>query len=359
MYVAHNTLQELGFSQWFGNRLDQELMDDCQLARVSAVNKESYIINNEYGEVQAEITGKMMFGAQSPLDYPTVGDWVYAQYLDDNSLAIIHGLVPRKTILQRKTSGKKIELQLIAANIDTAFIMQSLDANFSIPRLERYLVMARQGGIEPVLLLSKSDLMEDDEIASILSSVRDAEENLTVRTFSNVDESGLSEVKGLLGPRQTYCLLGSSGVGKTTLLNNLIGKVVFDTQAVRQYDSKGRHVTTRRQLIMLDQGAMIIDTPGMRELGNFGVEAGLAETFGEIDALAAQCRFGDCTHSNEKGCAVLAALEAGDISDQRYGNYIKMQREDAYLQSSYLEKRRKDKEFGKMIKRVMKQSGRK
>ena len=177
---------------------------------------------------------------------------------------------------------------------------------------------------------------------------------LHVQPFSNENESGLKNVKDLLAPRQTYCLLGSSGVGKTTLLNNLIGESIFTTKTVRKKDSKGRHATTHRQLIKLDCEAMLIDTPGMRELGNFSVETGIDETFTEITELSEQCQFNDCTHVNEKGCAVLKAVENGQVPEKRYQNYIKMKKESIYNEMSYLEKRQKDKQFGKLCKTVMK-----
>jgi ribosome biogenesis GTPase len=177
---------------------------------------------------------------------------------------------------------------------------------------------------------------------------------LLVQPFSNKNESSLKNVKNLLGPGLTYCLVGSSGVGKTTLLNNLIGEPILKTKAVREKDRKGRHATTHRQLIWLDGGAMVVDTPGMRELGNISVETGLGETFTEITELTAKCRFADCTHVNEKGCAVLKAVADGHIPEKRYQNYIKMSKESIYNELSYYEKRQKDKKFGKFIKTVMK-----
>ena len=257
-------------------------------------------------------------------------------------------------MLKRKTPGKKIDFQLIAANIDVAFIVQSLDKNFNLRRLERYLVMVKESKIKPIVLLSKSDLLNTKEISNRLTEIHEIMPFLHVQPFSNENESGLKNVKNFLAPRKTYCLLGSSGVGKTTLLNNLIGESIFTTKTVREKDSKGRHATTYRQLIKLDCEAMLIDSPGMRELGNFSVETGIDETFTDIAELSEYCQFDDCTHASEKGCAVLKAVEDGQVPEKRYQNYIKMKKESIYNEMSYLAKKQKDKQFGKFCKTVMK-----
>lgn len=349
-----NDIEALGFGKWFQEHLDPQDLKRFDLARVVAVHKDSYIVNNGKKALSAELVGKMLFSADSPLDFPAVGDWVLADFHDNESFSIIHYVLPRKSLLKRKTPGKKIDFQLIAANIDVAFIVQALDGNFNIRRLERYLVMADDSNVKPFVLLSKSDLLSPEAIAFQVAAIREIMPLLPVQPFSNQNAAGLKTVKSLLEPKKTYCLLGSSGVGKTTLLNNLMGEARFATQTVRKKDGKGRHATTHRQLTRLDGGAMLIDTPGMRELGNFSVETGIDETFAEIAALSARCQFNDCTHVNEKGCAVLSALENGLLSEKRYQNYIKMKKESSYNEMSYLEKRRKDKQFAKLCKTVMK-----
>lgn len=351
--ITHN-LEKLGFGKWFQTNVHPLDLNKFDIARVMAVHKDSYIINNGENNVFAELIGKMVFNATSPIDLPSVGDWVFATFYDENTFSIIHNVLPRKSLLKRKTPGKKIDFQLIAANIDVALIVQSLDTNFNLRRLERYLVMVKESSIKPIVLLSKSDLLEEENIANRITEIHNIMPSLHVQPFSNENESGLKNVKELLTPQQTYCLLGSSGVGKTTLLNNLIGESIFTTKTVREKDSKGKHVTTHRQLIQLDCEAMLIDTPGMRELGNFSVETGIDETFTEISELSAQCQFNDCTHVNEKGCAVISAVENGQVPEKRYQNYIKMKKESIYNEMSYLEKRQKDKQFGKLCKTVMK-----
>jgi len=348
-------LQELGFDDWFRDKVDPGKTTLYKIARVIAVNKDNYAIRNETCDAIAELTGKLMFGAESPLDYLAVGDWVYAQYLDEDTFAIIHEILPRKSSLQRKSSGKKIDFQLIAANIDTAFVVQSLDANYNLRRLERYLVMVNEARIHPIVLLSKSDLLSVEELEDKIAQIHMLMPDVEISAFSNISKSGLDMVKSMLKPKQTYCLLGSSGVGKTTLLNSLLGNAVFEIQAVRVKDSKGRHTTTRRQLISLENGAMIIDTPGMRELGNISVDSGLSDTFTEIVELSNKCRYTDCTHMLEEGCAVLAAVKDKMIEPERYENYVKMNKESSFNEMSYLQKRQKDKDFGKMIKTAKKQ----
>lgn len=348
-------LADLGFSDWFEQKRRELGEPESRVARVTAADRERYLVRNEAGEIAAELTGRLRFSAESSVDFPAVGDWAFVQYHNDGTLAIIHDLLPRKSILRRKTAGKKVDHQLIAANIDTAFIVQSCDANFSVRRLERYMVMIHDGNIEPVILLSKSDLVDDDELRQMTEQVRSAGIRSEIIAFSNENESGLDLVRNLLEPGRTFCLLGSSGVGKTTLLNHLSHEAPLATGEVREWDGKGRHTTTRRQMVLLDNHSLMIDTPGMRELASIGAESGLEESFPEIEALAAGCRFNDCTHMQEAGCSVLEAVEKGDLDEGRYRSYIDLVKESAYYQMSYYEKRKKDRKFGKMIKSVMDQ----
>ena len=335
-------------------QIDSSLVSTLETARVIAVDREHYIVAHGNQEIPAEITGKLMFSAGSPLDYPAVGDWVQVQRVDQGSRAIIHDICQRKSILKRKTAGKKISHQLIAANIDTAFIVQALDGDYNLRRLERYMVMVYDGGIQPVVLLSKSDLLPSHAIDEHVDEIRTIFPDLGIIAFSNKTGDGLDSITTLLAPGNTYCLLGSSGVGKTTLLNSLLKNTVFETRKVREKDGKGRHTTTRRQLILLKNDAMIVDTPGMRELGSLAVESGLKNAFHEIDQLASSCRYHDCSHTQENGCAVISAVADGILLKERYENYLKMNKESIFHEMSYQEKKKKDKQFGKMVKSVMK-----
>jgi ribosome biogenesis GTPase len=348
-------LRTLGFNQWFQEKKIEARRPDCAVARVTAVHRDSYLVRNENSEVLAEAAGSFIYSAESSLDLPSVGDWALVQYHNANTFAIIHGLLPRKSFLRRKTPGKKIDYQMIAVNIDSALIVQSCDFDFNLRRLERYLVMANEGHIEPILLLTKSDLVSPEKLEERIAEVHQANIECKVLPLSNVTGFGVDRVRQLLEPGKTYCMVGSSGVGKTTLLNHIIGRDLFETNTVRASDGKGRHTTTERQLVVLEQGAMLIDTPGMRELGNIGVSSGLEESFADIWRLSKECRFANCTHTQETGCALLNAVKNGALREDRYQSYLKLLKESEYNELSYVEKRKKDKKFGQFVKATMKQ----
>jgi len=356
MPAIEQRLVSWGFDDWFQSQVEPGRLDAFDLARVVAVHKQSYMVQGARGESSAEITGKLMYSADSPLDYPTVGDWVYAQFFDGHEQAIIHGILPRKTVLRRKTPGKRVQYQLLAANLDTALIMQAMGRDFNPRRLERYLAICHEAAIAPVVLLNKCETASDGEIDSALAQTAVLSEGVRTMAISALSGAGLDELRAMLAPGRTFCLLGSSGVGKTTLLNRLLGREEFSTQAIRAGDGKGRHTTTRRELARLASGALVMDTPGMRELGTASLERGIAGVFEEIEALAQDCRFGDCSHTREQGCAILKALEDGALSQSRYHSFMKMRRESEFFQSSYREKRQKDKQFGSMVKEVIRKS---
>jgi len=348
-------LSDLGYDAWLDERRAELGKPELSAARVTRVDRDRYLVRNTDGEVQAEPTGRLLFAAESSQDVPCVGDWVLVQYHNEGTLAIIHDVLPRKTFLRRKAPGKTVDYQMIAANIDTAFILQACEADFNIRRLERYLVMVRDGRIEPVILLSKSDLLSPADVEARVAEVAKAHISASAIPFSNTTGLGLDSIRQALVKGKTYCLLGSSGVGKTTLLNGLLGKEEFETAPVREKDGRGRHTTSRRQLTMLEAGALFVDTPGLRELGMADASGAINESFGDIEGLSAKCRYKNCTHTVEKGCAVLEALQSGGLDEARYESYLKLLKEARYFEMSYVERRRKDKQFGRMINSALKE----
>ncbi|MDD8019104.1 MAG: ribosome small subunit-dependent GTPase A [Bacteroidota bacterium] len=329
------------------------------IARIAAEHKGRYSILYNNDVVPAEVTGKFMFDAETRKDYPAVGDFVAVQMYDDNNMGMIHHILPRKTFISRKTSGKEIEEQLIAANIDIAFIVQGLDHNFNLRRLERFLVVVREGGARPIILLSKTDLLSDQELAEKISQVKVIAGESPVIAYSAKTLIHIEEIKKIISPDTTVCFVGSSGVGKSTLINRFVGKELLFTQEVREEDSRGRHTTTRRELIMLKNGGYVIDTPGIRELGLWTNSGSIAETFADIAELAAHCKFTDCTHVHEPNCAVLRAIEDEKISRERYESYLKLRREAAYLESKtnitkQMERKAVEKKLSKDIYTILK-----
>lgn len=299
------------------------------LGRVALEHKHIYRIYTERGELLAEVAGKMRFEASGIEDYPAVGDWVICKAREEGK-AMIHALVPRKTKFSRKVAGYTTEEQIVAANVDLIFLVNALNNDYNLRRIERYLIMAWESGAQPVIILSKADLCQD--INEKVAEVESIAFGVPVHVLSAYTEEGLEEVAAYLKKGTTVALLGSSGVGKSTLINRFYGQEIQRVNSVREGDDRGKHTTTHRELILLPEGAMIIDTPGMRELHLWESEEGFSESFQDIEKLAESCYFSDCQHGQEPQCAVNQALEDGTLTRERYANYLKMQRELRYIE---------------------------
>ncbi|HLP72875.1 MAG TPA: ribosome small subunit-dependent GTPase A [Bacteroidales bacterium] len=347
------SLQDLGFTESISEYLEKNNYNEFTPARVMLEHRERYVVSTGESEYEAEITGNLRFTASSRSDFPAVGDWVAVKIYPN--MAIIHHVLPRKSILERQSVSKAGEKQVIAANVDVAFIVQSIDNNFNINRLERYMTVCYSSGILPVMVISKTDLAVGKEIDEALRSVQASHAGLQIIALSNLTGEGLDMITELMKKGITYCFMGSSGVGKSTLINNITGKNNLRTREISSSTNKGKHTTAHRELIVLENGAIVIDTPGMREFGITDDNDGIAAAFHEIKELAMKCRFSDCTHGDEKGCAVREAVEKGIIQAASLENYKRLQREQEHFSSTVAEKRRKDKAFGKMAKEILKE----
>ncbi len=342
-------MQDLGFTDMLGEYMAAHGLSGFAAGRVIAEHRERYVVRTATGDYESEVTGNLRFTARNREDFPAVGDWV-ALTVFEPDMAIIHQVLPRSSIIKRQAVGQKGEVQVIATNIDTAFIVQAVDRDFNINRLERYLAICHSSKVNPVIILSKTDLIGEKETAALVAQVRARVRDVTVFSISNVTRNGYEAIRQTIEKGRTYCLLGSSGVGKSTLLNNLSGKPAMKTGDISTSTGKGRHVTSHRELTVLQNGGLLIDNPGMREVGIADASEGLATTFDEIQELSLTCRFKDCSHTAETGCSVLEALENGSIDRDSYENYLKMEREKAHFEATVAERRKKDKQFGKIMK---------
>ncbi len=348
------SLEDLGYrpqpEQFNGSGQPEEF----EPGRVIAEHRERYVVATARGEMDAEVTGNMRFTAGGREDFPVVGDWVSLMVFDETT-ALIHSIYPRSSLIKRKAPGKGAEIQPIAANVDHAWIVQAVDRDFSLNRLERYLTLCYSSGVAPVIVLSKTDLVSESQLREMIRRVTGRVEKVPVMAVSTRTGQGVDDLKRLVRKGETYCLLGSSGVGKSTLLNELAGRERMKTLSISDHTGKGRHTTSHRELIVLEEGGLLIDNPGMREVGITDEAEALESTFEEIRQLAGGCRYRDCTHTSESGCRVVEALEEGTLDAHAYENYLRMEKERAHLESTLEEKRTKDREFGKMMKNYKKQ----
>jgi ribosome biogenesis GTPase len=342
-------LEDWGYNEQLEKFRTGNNLQDFQIGRVIAEHKERYIVKTLEGEAEAEITGNMRFTARSREDFPAVGDWVALTVYDAN-FAIIHQLFPRSSLIKRQAVGQKGEVQVIGANIDEAFIIQAVDRDFNINRLERYLTICNSSGVSPIIVLSKTDLIDSQQLELIMGNIHQRLKNVPLIAISNETREGYDAILQVIKMGYTYCMLGSSGVGKSTLLNNLSGREIMKTGQISETIQRGRHVTSHRELILLEGGGLLIDNPGMREVGIADAAQGLETTFDTIMELSEHCRFKDCTHTTEQGCAVLEAIEKGELDESAYQNYLKMEREKEHFESTIAERRKRDKQFGKILK---------
>jgi len=338
-------MKNYGLSERFIS--ESNLYEKYTVGRVTSQDKGLYKVVTENGEKKAEVSGKFRYNSINLTAYPAVGDFVM---LDENESgnSIIHQVLTRKSVFIRKAAGTSKESQVVAANIDTIFICMSLNNDFNLRRLERYIGVAWDSGATPVVVLTKADLCHN--LNDIMQKLEEVALSVDIIVTSSMEKDGYSELIKYIKSDNTIAFMGSSGVGKTTLINKLMGDNIFETQEIRD-DDKGRHTTTKRELIALPMGGIVIDTPGMRELG---IEsADLSRTFADIDELSKQCRFNDCSHKSEPGCAIREAINSGQLSEERLSSYFKLQKEAKYnsLNSKQIENKKLDemfKDFGGM-----------
>lgn len=348
------TYQELGYTEELEVYRTEQCLDSFERGRVILEHKERYVVKTPEKEFDAELIGNLRYTAESRYDLPAVGDWVAFSPYDEDK-ALIHAVYPRTSIIERQAVGKKTQVQIIATNIDVGLIVQSVNRDFNLNRIERYLTICHAYKVKPIIVLSKIDLLKKDELDKILSQVKERIKDVQVITVSNQGTNGYERLEPIIRKGKTYCLLGSSGVGKSTLLNHISGESLMETGPISSSVNKGRHITSHRELVVLNKGGILIDNPGMREVGISDMSGGFETTFDTILQYAQACKFKDCTHTQEKGCAIIEALETGEIDAESYANYQKLEREKLHFESSTLEKRKRDKSFTKMIKKVLKE----
>lgn len=337
------TLSQLGWKPFFQQQLTLEEWEQCRVGRVVAQHRANIELLTEQGKQQLPIISSM--------PVVTTGDWVL---LDDNGR--FQRVLERLSLFSRKAAGSKIDVQLIAANIDTVFVVCSLNDDFNLNRIERYLALANGAGVEAVVVLTKSDCCDDPQV--YLDQAQSLDALLTIIAVNGLDPISVKALQAWCGAGRTVAMLGSSGVGKSTLINTLLGINIQSTGSIREQDSKGRHTTTTRSLHLIPGGGLLLDTPGMRELQLADSEQSIAETFDEINEVAAQCRFSDCQHQAEPGCAVKAAIEVGELDERRLVNYRKLLREQSLNSASLAEKRAKARDLGRFYRAVQTESRR-
>jgi ribosome biogenesis GTPase len=339
-------LQNLGYDSQLDTFIQSHDLADFEIGRVIRESKQKYIIKTQLGNFNGQISGKLMHEAKSRADYPAVGDWVAIKQMEERE-AIIHEILPRKTIIERQAIGRFGKKQTIAANVDTAFVLQDIAHDFNLNRLDRLIAIGFASKIQPVVILTKIDVEEKSELADKAAQIKKRFTDIPILFLSNKSMEGFSAIQQLIEYGKTYCFIGASGAGKSTLINNLVGEKVMLTKSLREKSNKGQHTTSHRELFILKDSGILIDTPGMRELGVAESYKTLEATFEIIFTLSESCKYSDCTHLIEPGCAVRLALENNEIDQSYYDNFHKMKEEQNQFELN--KKGIKDK---KMIKKI-------
>lgn len=322
-------------------------------ARVVAEFQGMYKLKDMDGEFLGKTSGKLIFDAADSGDFPAVGDWVEV-IGSGGEIATIISIAPRKTVMVKR-SGERSGKRIIAANVDIAFVVEAIDRDYNLNRFERYAVLAKEGGIVPIAVLNKVDLIAPEKVEDACNQIRDRFPDLELIITSAVAATGLDALRAHTKVGVTCCFVGSSGVGKSSLINALLGRDEIRTRETSIATGRGKHATTGRDMYFLEGGGAVIDNPGMREVGLADADAGLKDAFSEIESLSRSCRFSDCRHAGEPGCAVRKAIEAGSLSEEKFQNYLRLSKEAAFFSMADREKRAKDRKFGKMIKRTLKE----
>ena len=351
--------EDLGYNIFFESNRHKLGLDEFSVARVIFESRGAYKVKNTNGEYFAKITGKQMFRASGREDYPAVGDWVAIKELD-NEQAVIQNILPRMTVIKRKHGdksrlGEKDKTQIIATNIDVAFIVESVDRDYNLNRFERYFAIARSGGVTPAIVLNKTDLISKKELDERFVQIKNRIPDVTTILTSTINNDGLDDLRKYIEKGKTYCFLGSSGVGKSSLVNKLFGKDVIKTENISSYSNRGKHITTNRQMYFLKNGGIVIDNPGIREVGLTDMNGGINDFFDEITTLSRKCKYVDCTHTHELGCEILVAVKSGRVDKEKYSNYINLKKEAEYYEMTDIEKKKKEHQFGKFVKRAKKE----